>query len=47
MLFDIVIGTSLVFIAIANIGLFLIAASAYNTLTKEDEKSPINLSFYS
>ncbi|KAA6396833.1 MAG: hypothetical protein EZS28_007641 [Streblomastix strix] len=47
MLLDVVIGTSLMFIAIANIGLFLIAASAYNTLTKEEEKTPINLPFYS
>jgi hypothetical protein len=47
MLFEIVVGTSLTLIAIANIGLFLIAASAYNTLTKEEEKTPINLSFYS
>ncbi|KAA6363767.1 MAG: hypothetical protein EZS28_040705, partial [Streblomastix strix] len=39
MLFEIVVGTSLVFIAIANIGLFLIAASAYNTLTTEEEKT--------
>ncbi|KAA6384201.1 MAG: hypothetical protein EZS28_020268, partial [Streblomastix strix] len=53
-LFDIVVGISLMFIAIANIGLFLIATSAYNTLTKdavgqasEEEKTPINSSFYS
>ncbi|KAA6386721.1 MAG: hypothetical protein EZS28_017751 [Streblomastix strix] len=41
MLFEIVVKTSLVLIAIANISLILIATSAFNTLTNEDEKTPI------